>query len=278
MTISDAIQAGTVTVEIINPVAPFGGVIVEGANDVSPIQIALDSGSPVRSVFGRVGNITQLPTDYASFYAPLAAGLPTGGKPGQVLSKKSSEDFDAGWVSISISGGVVTSVFTRVGDVVAQTGDYSLDQIGPPVANWALSGFRVKADGSFQLWNPDQSAWHTLHVRGLAGGEYITIGAADTTALARTNGSSPTPIDSGAVPSSTAVTSVFTRVGDVVAQTGDYTLDQIGAPTANWTLAGMRVTAAGAFQLWNPDQSLWHTLQVRGVAGGEYITIGAGQP
>ena len=43
----------------------------------------------------------------------------------------------------------------------------------------ASSLFRVKSDGSFQLWNPDQSKWHTLQVRGAAGGEYITIGAGE---------------------------------------------------------------------------------------------------
>ena len=40
--------------------------------------------------------------------------------------------------------------------------------------------WRVKADGTFQLWNPDQSLWHTLQVRGAAGAEYITVGAGET--------------------------------------------------------------------------------------------------
>jgi hypothetical protein len=71
----------------------------------------------------------------------------------------------------------VTSVFSRSGDIVAAIGDYTLDQIGAPVANWILPAhLRIKADGSFQLWNPDQSKWHTLLVHGLAGAEYLTIG------------------------------------------------------------------------------------------------------
>ena len=79
-----------------------------------------------------------------------------------------------------VPSGAVTSVFGRTGAVVAQQNDYLLNQIGPPALNWTLSGLRVKADGSFQLWNPDQLKWHTLQVRGLAGAEYITIGAAES--------------------------------------------------------------------------------------------------
>jgi len=76
---------------------------------------------------------------------------------------------------------LVTSVFTRVGDVVALDGDYRLDQIDPPVANFTLAGkLRIKADGSFQLWNPDQGKWHSLEVHGTAGAEYITISAGES--------------------------------------------------------------------------------------------------
>jgi hypothetical protein len=76
---------------------------------------------------------------------------------------------------------LVTSVFARQGAVVAVTGDYTLNQIAPPLSNWTLPGkLRVKADGSFQLWNADQSKWHTLQIHGGAGAEYITIGAGET--------------------------------------------------------------------------------------------------
>lgn len=75
----------------------------------------------------------------------------------------------------------VTSVFHRTGDVIAAKGDYTLDQIGPPVAMWTLPGkLRIKADGSLQLWNADQNKWHSIGVGGTAGGEYLTIGAGET--------------------------------------------------------------------------------------------------
>jgi hypothetical protein len=48
----------------------------------------------------------------------------------------------------------------------------------PPVT--FPGSWRVKADGTFQLWNPDQSKWHTLLVHGLVGAEYLTIGAGET--------------------------------------------------------------------------------------------------
>lgn len=35
------------------------------------------------------------------------------------------------------------------------------------------------ADGEFQLWNPDQSKWHSIYVRGGAGAEQLVIGAGE---------------------------------------------------------------------------------------------------
>ncbi len=33
----------------------------------------------------------------------------------------------------------------------------------------------------------------------------------------------------------------------------------------------------GELQLWNPDQSLWHTVYIKGAAGAEYLAIGPGE-
>lgn len=91
----------------------------------------------------------------------------------------SSEDWNR-FNGAAIGFAPVTSVFGRIGAVTAQVGDYVLNQIGPPTQNWILPNqLRIKASGELQLWNPDQSKWHTLQVRGLAGGEYITIGAGE---------------------------------------------------------------------------------------------------
>jgi hypothetical protein len=39
--------------------------------------------------------------------------------------------------------------------------------------------YRIKSDGSFQLWNPTQSAWHSLALSGAVGAEVLAIGAGE---------------------------------------------------------------------------------------------------
>jgi hypothetical protein len=106
--------------------------------------------APVQSVFGRQGAVIAQQADYSAFYASVAQGVPAGGAAGQVLMKSAAADFSMSWSPVTLS---LPAVF---------------------------SGLRIKADGSFQLWNPDQNKYHTLQVRGLAGAEYLTIGAGET--------------------------------------------------------------------------------------------------
>jgi len=53
--------------------------------------------------------------------------------------------------------------------------------------------------------------------------------------------------------------------------------EAIGGFTLPLQLAGMRITEDGYLQLFNSDQSKYHTVLVQGDAGEEYITIGAGE-
>lgn len=39
--------------------------------------------------------------------------------------------------------------------------------------------YRIKNDGTFQLWNPDQSKWHALSLSGAAGAETLSIAAGE---------------------------------------------------------------------------------------------------
>jgi len=39
--------------------------------------------------------------------------------------------------------------------------------------------YRIKTDGSFQLWNATESKWHTLTLSGAVGGEVLSIGAGE---------------------------------------------------------------------------------------------------
>ena len=51
-----------------------------------------------------------------------------------------------------------------------------MDDLPAPMV-WA--SVRIKADGTLQIWNPDQSTFHSLLVRGAAGAEYLEIGAGE---------------------------------------------------------------------------------------------------
>ena len=47
------------------------------------------------------------------------------------------------------------------------------------VALTVAGHYRIKSDGSLQLWNPTQSKFHTLSLSGTAGAELLTIGAGE---------------------------------------------------------------------------------------------------
>lgn len=106
MTFDDAMQSSLtqIVVEVFNPESPFGGVLVEGAVD-KPLQVELNSGSPVSSVFGRVGSIVAQCSDYAGCYCPNDRGVPPGGTVAQVLTKFSDADFAADWEDATGGGG-----------------------------------------------------------------------------------------------------------------------------------------------------------------------------
>lgn len=106
-------------VEIFFPEQPFGGVQIFGIRD-EPTQIEINRGSPVRSVFGRNGNVVAQCSDYALCYAPLAAGVPSGGLSGQTLTKLSDTSFDLGWSSAG-AGNVISSGVPVLGQLAGWT-------------------------------------------------------------------------------------------------------------------------------------------------------------
>jgi hypothetical protein len=143
-------------VEIFNPEHPFGGVQISKESS-RPVQVEINTGSPVQSVFGRAGNVTALQGDYAAFYAPKAAGVPLDGSVGMVLAKKSSVDYDLEWKAIASAP--VLSVFGRTGDIFAAQDDYSFAQLsGKPttLAGYGIIDPVVLTSGSYA--NP---AWIT---------------------------------------------------------------------------------------------------------------------
>lgn len=93
-------------VEVFFPEQPFGGVLVEMPPELQ--LLAINSGSPVKSVFGRTGHVTAQCADYDQCYASVAAGLPAGGAPGEVLTKLGEQNFNVGWSSAG-AGNVISS-------------------------------------------------------------------------------------------------------------------------------------------------------------------------
>jgi hypothetical protein len=51
-------------------------------------------------------------------------------------------------------------------------------QNGLAVVTSPSPAYRLQ-DGELQLWNPDQSKWHTIYIKGAAGAEYLAIGPAE---------------------------------------------------------------------------------------------------
>jgi len=184
---------------------------------------------------------------YAGAWHPMSGGGGGGGgytivqDEGVALTVRTTLNFVGAGVTATDDGtrtvvtipgggaGAVTSVFTRIGAVVAVTGDYTAAQVTNAVSTlgsypdptWIPSYAYSKLTGVPTSFTP------AAHVHA----------AADTTsgvfAVARLGTGTPSSSNFlrgdgawTALPAS-AVTSVFTRTGAVVAATGDYTAAQV---------------------------------------------------
>jgi hypothetical protein len=182
------------------------------------------------------------------------------GQAGRYLSTNGTT---ASWQPIVIPSVPVTSVFGRVGDILAQAGDYSVSQVtgAAPLASPVFTGNPTAPTPA----NADNSV-------SLA-----------TTAFVKNQGYL-TSVPGG------AVTSVFGRAGDILAQAGDYTVSQVtgAAPLASPAFTGflnvsgtIRTTgltvpgtgvgieilwtgAAGIIQVYNRDTNAYQDLHLAG--------------
>lgn len=169
MTLSDALRdIASVTVEVINPEHPFGAV------QVFPEGGGSGGGGAVNSVFGRTGDIIASCSDYASCYASVGTGIPAGGLPGQVLSKNSSAQFDAGWGGASIpAGGTMGQVLSKASSAPFDIAWEDASTTGLPI----LTGkSRLMADGSFLLFNATTNKYHEITLTGPDGAVYPIYG------------------------------------------------------------------------------------------------------
>lgn len=108
--------------ELAPPPLSYYGTNQTGTKGFFPIPGAVDS---VYSVHGRTGHVSAQEGDYSSFYALRTHShlglLPIGGSTGQVLKKKSNDDYDVVWENDNMgsggggSGGGVDTL-ARMGD------------------------------------------------------------------------------------------------------------------------------------------------------------------
>lgn len=184
------------------PAGAAGFVLTANAGAAPTFQAG--GGAPVASVFGRTGVVVAVAGDYTSTLITNLSGV-SGATVTAALNT----------LDAAITPHPVTSVFGRVGAVVAVGGDYSF-----PLISGAISGAQHAAQ-----------AGGTLHADVIAAGASGFMTGADKTKL---NG-----IATGAQVNT--VTSVFARVGAIVAVAGDYTSTLI---TNLSTVFGATVTAA----------------------------------
>jgi len=195
--------------------------------------------SAVFSVFGRAGTVTALAGDYAAFYPSLTGSYadpgwitslarskitpavePALGNPsvdGYVLA--SSAAGLRSWVPMSGgTGGAVSSVFTRTGAVIANTGDYS--------------AFYPQLSGSYA--NP---GWITsLAWSKITGAPAFVTSAEPPLGNPASDGqvlsSTAAGVRSWITPPTGLVTSVFGRTGAIVATANDYSFTQLSGVAA----------------------------------------------
>ena len=167
--------------------------------------------------------------------------LPIASNPGRIAIEVDTGQFYrdsgnavTGWIAVGGGGGGVSSVFGRVGPVVAQAGDYDAVQVDNTPSggigatnvqaalneldaekqplNGTLTGIAAVAGDGILV----KTGAGTAAVRTLVAGSGIGITNPDGVA------GNPTIVATGGV-----VTSVFTRTGAVVATNGDYTAGQV---------------------------------------------------
>lgn len=182
-----------------------------------------------------------------------------------------------GVISVAAGFGAVSSVFTRTGNVVANTGDYTVSQVtgAAPLASPALSGTPTSTTpgGGDNSTRIATTAFVVTAIAGIstgvtsfntrtgavtpAGGDYSVgqvTGAAPLASPALTGvptsptaspGTNTTQVATtafvAAAVSSGPVTSVFGRTGVVAATSGDYSVGQVtgAAPLASPTFSGV---------------------------------------
>jgi hypothetical protein len=83
-------------------------------------------------------------------------------------------------LSVTVQPRIISGPTTSDGGPSYYTETEAAALLAAKAALTVATKYRIKNDGSFQLWNATQSKWHTLGVTGAAGAEVLTIGAGES--------------------------------------------------------------------------------------------------
>ena len=131
------------------------------------------------------------PVELIVYQGIPGVGVPPGGSSGQVLTKASGSNYDTEWTDAG-GGGAVTSVFTRTGAVIAQTGDYTPAQVGATTIGASMFTLTNPSAVTFPRFNADNtvsalsaSAFRTAIGAGTGDGD-MTLAGVQTVTGAKT--------------------------------------------------------------------------------------------
>ena len=172
-------QGAQVPVQIVFSAAP---------GSVSSIKLALGDDSDAPSVLAYVDTFSQ--ENDTAWTAVLDASdtrLATfiTGKGPTVVDLELAVTLDgvpqvAPNLSITVQPRIISGPTTSEGSPTY----YTEAEVNTLLATYALltvaGHYRIKSDGSFQLWNATQSKWHTITITGAVGAEAISIAAGES--------------------------------------------------------------------------------------------------
>ena len=237
------------------------GIITAAANG--------SGGGAVDSVFGRTGVVVAVSGDYAvsqitgaaPLLSPAFTGVPVA--PTAVAGTDTTQIATTAFVTTAVAGvaSAVSSVFMRTGAIVSQTGDYIVSQVtgAAPLASPTFTGTATIP----VLINTTSIATPSIAINGNTaltgqtgiGGvvvvatspSFVGIPSAPTASLGTSTSQLATTafVANAIAAASAGVSSVFGRVGAVIAANGDYTVSQVtgAAPLASPTFTGTTTTS-----------------------------------
>lgn len=207
------------------------------------------------------------------------------GTQGQVLTVDTAQATKLRWVT---PAPVVASVFGRTGVVVSQAGDYTAAQVTNAVSllgSYANPAWITTLDWS-KIINPPATytpAAHTHDASAVVSGRFNTArlgaGLADETVYLRGDGTWAVVVGSGGGGGGGNVITVFGRIGNVIAQTGDYTAAQVSGAVVDPTIAlGDLMVRSGSTVARLPAGANGQVLQSDNTqpTGLKWITMGGG--